>query len=122
MKIGITGASGLVGFNFCEEALSKGDSLNILIRKDSYATDNIKAQKFYGDLNNTNVVESFCDGCEVIVHSAAMLSIGFDSYDEVYNVNYTGTNNLLKASKKIQNCMKDELRYPPTSSKNALKH
>ena len=59
MKIGITGASGLVGFNFCEKALSKGDSLNILIRKDSYATDNIKAQKFYGDLNNTNVLESF---------------------------------------------------------------
>ena len=101
MKIGITGASGLVGFNFCEKALSKGDSLNILIRKDSYSTDNIEAQKFYGDLNNTNVLESFCDGCEVIVHSAAMLSIGFDSYDEVYNVNYTGTSNLLKASKKM---------------------
>ena len=55
MKIGITGASGLVGFNFCEKALSKGDALNILIRKDSYSTDNIKAQKFYGDLNDTNV-------------------------------------------------------------------
>ena len=47
MKIGITGASGLVGFNFCEKALSKGDSLNILIRKDSYATQgNTLSNKF----------------------------------------------------------------------------
>ena len=31
----------------------------------------------------------------MIVHSAAMISIGFDSYKEVYEVNYLGTKNLL---------------------------
>ncbi len=50
------------------------------------------------------VLEDFCEGCDVIVHSAAMLSIGFDSYEDVYNVNYTGTENVLQSSinKKVK--------------------
>ena len=35
MRIGVTGSSGLVGFNFCKEALKNNDTLNILIRKDT---------------------------------------------------------------------------------------
>ena len=104
MKIGVTGASGLVGFNFCELAQTNGDELNILIRKDADYLDRINAKRFYGDLNDLEVLEDFCEGCDVIVHSAAMLSIGFDSYEDVYNVNYTGTENVLQSSinKKVK--------------------
>ena len=34
MRIGVTGASGIVGINFCELAKSKKNHLNNLIRKD----------------------------------------------------------------------------------------
>ena len=34
MRIGVTGASGMVGINVCKEILSNGDELNILIRED----------------------------------------------------------------------------------------
>ena len=47
MRIGVTGASGLVGFNFCELAQSKKNHLNILIRKDIDYLKKIKAKKFY---------------------------------------------------------------------------
>ena len=57
----------------------------------------IKAKKFYGTLDDIETLEKFCSGCEVIIHSAAMISIGLDSYDDVYKVNYIGTKNLLKA-------------------------
>ena len=88
MRIGVTGSSGLVGFNFCKEAQKNNDRLNILIRKDTDYLKQIDAKVFYGDLNNKEVLDKFCEGCEVIVHSAAMISIGFDSYKEVCEVNY----------------------------------
>ena len=102
MKIGVTGSSGLVGFNFCVEALKNNDSLNILIRKDTDYLKQIDAKVYYGDLNDIKVLNKFCEGCDVIIHSAAMISIGLDSYDEVYEVNYIGTKNLLESSKKMK--------------------
>jgi len=102
MKIGVTGSSGLVGFNFCVEALKNNDSLNILIREDTEYLRQIDAEVYYGDLNDIKVLDKFCEGCDVIIHSAAMISIGLDSYDEVYEVNYLGTKNLLESSKKMK--------------------
>ena len=102
MKIGVTGSSGLVGFNFCVEALKNNDSLNILIREDTEYLRQIDAEIYYGDLNDIKVLDKFCEGCDVIIHSAAMISIGLDSYDEVYEVNYLGTKNLLESSKKMK--------------------
>ena len=102
MKIGVTGSSGLVGFNFCVEALKNNDSLNILIRKDTDYLRQIDAKVYYGDLNDIKVLDKFCEGCDVIIHSAAMISIGLDSYDEVYEVNYLGTKNLLESSKRMK--------------------
>ena len=95
MKIGVTGASGLVGYNVCKEILANGDSLNILLREDVSYLKGLKCKKFYGDLNNLESIEKFCDSCDVIIHSAAMISIGFDAYDKVFEVNYVGTKNLL---------------------------
>ena len=100
MRIGVTGASGMVGINVCKEVLKNGDQLNILIREDVSYFDKLSCNKFYGDLNDINTLEKFCDGCDVIIHSAAMISIGFDAYDKVYDVNYTGTKNILDVSIK----------------------
>ena len=60
MRIGVTGASGLVGFNFCELAQSKKNHLNILIRKDIDYLKKIKAKKFYGTLDDIETLEKFC--------------------------------------------------------------
>ncbi len=104
MKIGVTGASGMVGINVCKEVINNGDKLNILIREDVSYFNNLSCKKFYGDLNDIDILEKFCERCDVIIHSAAMISIGFDAYDRVYNVNFVGTKNLLDASinKKVK--------------------
>ena len=100
MKIGVTGASGMVGINVCNEILRNGHKLNILLREDVDYLDKLDCNKFYGDLNNINTLEKFCEKCDVIIHSAAMISIGLDSYDKVYDVNFVGTRNLIEASIK----------------------
>ena len=104
MKIGVTGASGMVGINVCKEILRNGDELNILIREDVSYLSELPCNKFYGDLSDIDTLEKFCDKCDVIIHSAAMISIGFDAYDQVYEVNFVGTKNLLDTSirKKVK--------------------
>ena len=104
MRIGVTGASGMVGINVCKEILSNGDELNILIRENVSYLDGLSCNKFYGDLSDIDTLEKFCDKCDVIIHSAAMISIGFDAYDKVYEVNFVGTKNLLDTSirKKVK--------------------
>ena len=104
MRVGVTGASGMVGINVCKEVINNGDKLNILIREDVSYFNNLSCKKFYGDLNDIDILEKFCERCDVIIHSAAMISIGFDAYDRVYDVNFVGTKNLLDASinKKVK--------------------
>ena len=104
MRIGVTGASGMVGINVCKEILRNGDELNILIREDVSYLSELPCNKFYGDLSDIDTLEKFCDKCDVIIHSAAMISIGFDAYDQVYEVNFVGTKNLLDTSirKKVK--------------------
>jgi len=104
MRIGVTGASGMVGINVCKEILRNGDELNILIREDVSYLSELPCNKFYGDLSDIDTLEKFCDKCDVIIHSAAMISIGFDAYDKVYEVNFVGTKNLLDTSirKKVK--------------------
>ena len=104
MRVGVTGASGMVGINVCKEVINNGNKLNILIREDVSYFNNLSCKKFYGDLNDIDILEKFCERCDVIIHSAAMISIGFDAYDRVYDVNFVGTRNLLDASinKKVK--------------------
>ena len=52
MKIGVTGASGLVGYNVCKEILAYGDSLNLLISEDVSYLHDFNCNKCFGDLNN----------------------------------------------------------------------
>ena len=61
MKIGVTGASGMVGINVCKEILSNGDELNILIRENVSYLDGLSCNKFYGDLSDIDTLEKFCD-------------------------------------------------------------
>ena len=100
MRIGVTGASGMVGISVCKEILRNGDELNILIREDVNYLDGLSCNKFYGDLSDIDTLEKFCNKCDVIIHSAAMISIGFDAYEKVYEVNFVGTKNLLDVSIK----------------------
>ena len=57
MRIGVTGASGMVGINVCKEILSNGDELNILIREDVSYLDGLSCNKFYGDLSDIDTLE-----------------------------------------------------------------
>ena len=84
MNIGVTGATGLVGNNLCRKLLELDYKVNVLIRNDnSPALRELNVNKFIGDLNNTKLLENFCQDCDVIIHSAAIISIGKEKKEKL---------------------------------------
>ena len=117
MKIGITGASGHVGANLIRRLSTEDHELRVLQHNHNEAYDAINMEIVKGALNDTESLDKFCDGLEVIIHLAAIISLGNNAYNSVFEVNVNGTKNLVKASKRA-----GVKRFIHFSSIDALKH
>ncbi len=117
MKIGVTGATGHVGANLVRILIANGYEVRALVRKDTRALQGVPVEKIQGDLLQPETLTLFCDGMEVIIHLAALISIGSNHYDKVFDANVTGTKNLIAACKK-----KGVKRIIHFSSIHALEH
>lgn len=90
MLIGVTGASGHLGNVICRELLKAGYQVRVLYRNDSDVFDGLQLEKFQGDILDPIAVENFVRGCEVIIHSAAIISIHGDPTGIVFKTNTEG--------------------------------
>lgn len=100
MKIGITGANGFVGANLIRKLLREKYSLRALQFTNHKALDGLTVEIVKGDVNKPETLEKFCDGLDAVIHLAGKVSIGGDSFAELYKTNVVGTQNLVKACKK----------------------
>ena len=89
-KVLITGASGFIGSHVVEYFLEKGVSVGCLIRKSSN-TENIK---------ELNVELEYGDTLDRVIHIAG-LATDWEKWKKFYEVNVTGTMNVLKACKEV---------------------
>ena len=68
MKIAISGASGKTGFRIAEEALSKGYSLRLLVRKNSLLPNSLKdCEKVEFSLCNKETIKSSVEECDCLI-------------------------------------------------------
>lgn len=101
MRIAITGASGHVGANVSRMLLEKKDvDLRLLQHRHSKAIEGLNAEVIHGDLEKPETLEPFCKDVDVIIHLAAKISIGNNSFESLKEVNLDGTRNLVNAAKK----------------------
>ncbi|NOX85167.1 MAG: NAD-dependent epimerase/dehydratase family protein [Chlorobi bacterium] len=100
MKVAVTGANGHVGACLVRLLLKEGHEVRVLVHTGSRALYGLNVEIVNGSLDDAAALESFCSGREVIFHLAAKISIGRESYDEVYKVNMDGTKNLAAAARK----------------------
>jgi len=117
MKIGITGASGHVGANLIRRLSKEDHKLRVLQHHDSKAYDEIRMEIVKGALNDGDSLNAFCKSLDVVIHLAAKISIGNNSYNNVYEVNVNGTKNLVNSAKKA-----GVKRFIHFSSIDALEH
>ena len=110
----VTGATGLLGNSIVRDLLQRGESVRVLCRKNTPRTaiedltkpgsNSVRGQATVevheGDLSKAEVIDRAVEGCAAVVHSAAMIHIGWQFLAESREVNVEGTRRLVNACVK----------------------
>jgi len=99
VKVAVTGASGHLGANLVRRLITTGYQVKVLVYRDDRALSGLDVEITRGNILDQTTVEKLVQGCDVVFHCAAAISIGSDSR-EVERINYQGTVNVLNACKK----------------------
>lgn len=101
MTVLITGGTGFVGSHVVRQLQSRGTQPRLLVR------DLEKARAYYqqhfavlpeffvGDVSDADSVRQAMQGCDAVVHSAALTPINSGSTDELFAVNVGGTETVM---------------------------
>jgi nucleoside-diphosphate-sugar epimerase len=100
MKILITGATGYIGHKLALEAARRNYTVHILVRDlySSYLPSHPNIITFKGDVTDKASVIAAMNGCEKVMHAAAIAKLNTKNRTHFYNVNVEGTRNMLEAA------------------------
>lgn len=97
----LTGANGFLGNHIAQQLLEKQYTVRALLRPGSPTPtlDDLPVERFSGDLQDRSAVVSAADGCQYIIHAAALASVNPARNKAVWDTNLTGTENVLRAAR-----------------------
>jgi dihydroflavonol-4-reductase len=102
-RVFLTGATGMIGANIAEQLVEQGDTVSALVRAGS-ETGPLEAfgvEVVRGDITDPDAVLRAADGCEYVVHSAAVLGGQTQIPGEHEAVNVLGTGHVLDAAAEV---------------------
>ncbi len=99
MKAVVTGGGGFLGGAVVRLLRARGDSVRSFTRSRYPWLDELGVEQSLGDLAKLEDVERALEGCDVVFHVAAKAGV-WGRYDDFFNTNVTGTQNVLAACKK----------------------
>ena len=116
MLILVTGGTGFVGNNVVRMLFNHGHQVRVLVRdgKPQPCFKDLHIELIEGDICDYAGVDAACQGVDAVIHSAAMVHIGWSQLQEQRAVNVGGTANLAKAA------LAHEVRMIYVSSVDAL--
>lgn len=93
----VTGGTGLLGNCIVRELCSRQIPTRVLCRQSASRIpfEGLDVQIVEGDLNSREVLNSAISGCKAVIHSAAMIHIGWHKLAESRQVNVEGTRNIV---------------------------
>ncbi|MBW0434142.1 SDR family NAD(P)-dependent oxidoreductase [Leptospira yasudae] len=112
-KILVTGADGFIGSHLTEALVRAGFNVKAFVYYNSFGTwgwlDNCaedvkgKFEIFMGDVRDPNGVRTATQGCEAVLHLAALIGIpySYHSPDTYIDTNIKGTLNVLQAARDL---------------------
>ncbi len=113
MKILITGANGMIGQHLARRLLKDGHEVTAFIWKSSSleALKGLQGLDFaYGDVRELDSLKEAINGKDVVFHLAGVVHLPYKEEQTYFDVNVTGTENVLKACaenaslKKLVHC------------------
>lgn len=99
-KTFVTGASGHVGANLVRELIGRGVAVKALVRGDCAGIEGLDLERVEGDLRDPTSLERALAGCDRVYHVAAYVSLRRGDQQQVFDVNVTGTKNVLAAAER----------------------
>jgi dihydroflavonol-4-reductase len=112
----ITGATGLLGSQITLDLIKNGKNLRLFYHSSSsknklihylthFGIDNQTIQSklnwFQGDIRSLHDVESACEGCDEIIHCAALVSFEKKHFNLLFQINREGTANCVNMALKL---------------------
>lgn len=111
-KVLVTGACGFIGSHLVQALLAQGANVRAFVYYNSFNSwgwldalpeeQKTQLDVFSGDIRDPRGVETAMEGCQVILHLAALIAIPFSyhSPDSYVDTNIKGTLNVLQAARK----------------------
>ena len=106
MKILVTGATGFLGHHLTKRLIRDGHKIRILKEKNASSDliEGLELEIIEGDIRDLKTVKKAVKECNVVFHLAAIISYWSKLNPLLYEVNVTGTENIVEA------CLKEEAK------------
>lgn len=104
LKVLVTGATGFIGTHLTRLLLKEGFPVRALVRsaeKKSHL-NGLDVETIVGDVRGAASMEKACKGCESVFHAAALYGFWAPRQQDFYDINVTGTRNVLEAARKAK--------------------
>jgi dihydroflavonol-4-reductase len=102
VKVFVTGGTGFIGGAVVRQLRERGDEVVCLVRNPEKAAKvtGLGAQLVSGDLANDEAMRTGMDGCDAVVHAAAMYEVGIPAkqHPAMWEANVAGTERIMKAA------------------------
>jgi nucleoside-diphosphate-sugar epimerase len=102
VKVFLTGATGFIGGEVARQLRARGDEVICLARSTERARGlaDLGCEIVSGDLGDESAIRSGMEGCDAVVHAAAMYEVGIpaSARPAMYEANVAGTERVLRAA------------------------
>jgi len=104
MKVFVTGATGFIGGEVARQLRARGDEVACLVRSPGKAAklSELGCELVAGDLGDAAAIRAGMEGCDAVVHAAAMYEVGIPAkqHPAMWEANVAGTERVLGAARE----------------------
>lgn len=106
MKVFVTGGTGFIGGEVVRQLRARGDDVACLVRSPEKATKlrELGCELVEGDLGDGEAMRAGMEGCDGLVHAAAMYEVGIPAkqHPAMYEANVRGSERALRAAQEAK--------------------